>query len=79
MPLADPFLQFEPQQDCFFGSSLNSAFNHSTSTLGLATGGSSSKSIFDTTLGFYNPFHGNLIPTTSDNFENTLFKTYTVL
>lgn len=50
MPIADPFLQFEPQYD-YFSSYLGSAFNYSTSTPGLATSDFFSKGTFDTSLG----------------------------
>jgi hypothetical protein len=79
MPIVDPFLQFEPQYDYFSGSSTNYALNYSTLPLGLATDGLSSKTMFDPLPRFNHLFQGNPIPATPDNFENTLFNTYTML
>ena len=79
MPIADPFLQFEPQYEHFSDYSLGSTFTYNTPTFGLPTSDIFSKSTFDMPLGFDHFFHGIPKPTKPDPLENTLFNTYTML
>lgn len=78
MPVADPFLRFQPQYDHFSDPYLISPFDYSGSASGLATSGFFSKSAFDTPPGFGQLSCGILAPTTLDPFETRPFSIYAV-
>ena len=76
MPIADPFLQFQPQYDYFSDPYLVSPFDYCGLAPELAPGGFFSKNAFDTPLGPDNPSHGIPAPMTSNTFERNFVSTY---
>lgn len=66
MPIAGPFLQYQPQYDYFSDPALVPSFEYGGTTPGLSTDSFFSKSTFDTPLGLDRLYHGIPSPTISD-------------